>query len=90
MQANRLKGQVTRYKNQVKELEEREDELMKEKRHQAKEVRERERERGLVANVIKGILIQCTFLLSERVYSGTPLCGHHLYTVQLLCFNSLI
>ena len=33
-----MKNQVTRYKNQVKELEEREDELMKEKRHQAKEV----------------------------------------------------
>ena len=29
---------MTRYKNQVKELEEREDELMKEKRQQAKEV----------------------------------------------------
>jgi len=37
-QVSRLKGQVTRYKNQVKELEEREDELMKEKRHQGKEV----------------------------------------------------
>ena len=37
-QTNRLTGQVTRYKNQVKELEEREDELMKEKRKQAKEV----------------------------------------------------
>ena len=33
-----MQSQVTRYKNQVKELEEREDELMKEKRHQAKEV----------------------------------------------------
>ena len=33
-----MQNQVTRYKNQVKELEEREDELMKEKRHQAKEV----------------------------------------------------
>ena len=38
VQSNRLKGQVTRCKNQVKELEEREDELMKEKRRQAKEV----------------------------------------------------
>ena len=37
-QVSRLKGQVTRYKNQVKELEEREDELMKEKRQQGKEV----------------------------------------------------
>ena len=37
-QVSRLKGQVTRYRNQVKELEEREDELMKEKRQQGKEV----------------------------------------------------
>ena len=38
VQTNRLQNQATRYKNQVKELEEREDQLMKEKRHQAKEV----------------------------------------------------
>lgn len=35
-----MQSQVTRYRNQVKELEGREDDLMKEKRHQAKEVRE--------------------------------------------------
>ena len=35
---NRLQHQTTHYKNQVKELEEREDQLMKENRHQAKEV----------------------------------------------------
>ncbi len=33
-----MQSQVARYKNQVKELEGREDELMKEKRQQAKEV----------------------------------------------------
>ena len=35
---------MTRYKNQVKDLEEREDQLMKEKRLQAKEVRMQPRE----------------------------------------------
>ena len=40
VQVTRFKSQVTRYKNQVKDLEAREDELMKEKRHQAKNVNE--------------------------------------------------
>lgn len=51
---------MTRYKNQVKELEEREDELMKEKRHQGKEV----------GGAICAYSCECVFALLLRVYIG--------------------
>ena len=60
LQVSRLKGQVTRYKNQVKELEEREDELMKEKRHQGKEV----------GGAISAYFCECVFALLLCVYIG--------------------
>lgn len=51
---------MTRYKNQVKELEEREDELMKEKRHQGKEV----------GGAISAYSCECVFALLLCVYIG--------------------
>lgn len=68
MQTNRLQNQAARYKNQVKELEEREDQLMKEKRHQAKEVRD---------TIHKSFSTKSTFTSSHKVSPSKILIAHN-------------